>query len=481
MPNTLYVRPIHGLVTIFCGLFLHAALAPSTFAQAGVSTADAARTRALSERGVLPASRDVAVEEFINYHTHQIGRPKAGEAIALDVRWGNDQAAGPGQEAILQVGFSAALANDRRQRPPLNLSLVIDKSGSMNDADKMLNVKSALLTMASRLGDNDIVSIVVFDSYAYVLRPARPLYDRSDFIQSIQSITPGSATNIHSGLILGFEEARKNYRKGSTNRVVLLTDGIANAGVTDPASIARDSFRFNEMGIDLSTIGVGMDLNKDLLRQLAKSGRGLFHFVADGRDVEKVFLTELQSLVAPVANDPSVEIEYGPDLELEQLYGYEPLIRDRKISLKLDHMNQGMTQVVMMRFRLSGRKTFSSRPTVRVRFRYYDLEQKQMVLKTEEASLSLKPGSAIDPLMDHEVSKNYSIALLAQAIHDMAAACEVGRYQDANRLLGSAIARTRQRYPHYEDPDIVRNLSIAEQYQRVLGQYLNPWNPTALR
>jgi Ca-activated chloride channel homolog len=481
MPNTLYLCPLNGLKLILFFVICFGAFESAALGQAGVSTAAAARTRALSEAGMLPASREVAVEEFINYHTHQIGRPKAGEAIALDVRWGNDQSAGSGQEAILQVGFSAALANDRRERPPLNLALVIDKSGSMSDADKMSNVKSALLTMLSQLRETDIVSIVVFDSYASVLSPARPLYDRRGVIQCIQSISPGSATNIHAGLMLGFEEARKNFRKNATNRVILLTDGIANEGVTDPASIARDSLRFNDLGIDLSTIGVGLDLNKDLLRQLAKSGRGLFHFVADGRDVQKVFLTELQSLVAPVANDPNLEIEYGSDLDLQQLYGYEPQFRNRGASIKLDHMNQGMTQVVMMRFRINDRKTFSSRPTVRVRFSYYDVEQKKMIVKTQDVSLTLKSGPSIDPLKDHEVRKNYTIALLAQAIHDMAVACESGRYPEAESLLASAIAGAYQRYPSEEDQDINRTLAIAKQYQRALSPYARAWDPRADR
>src|SRR5205085_8479956 len=126
----------------------------------------------------------------------------------------------------------------------------------------------------------------------------------------IREIRPGSSTNIHAGLMLGYREALKNFSKDATNRVILLTDGIANQGVTDPDKIAQDSLGFNDRGVDLSTIGVGLDLNKDLLRELAKSGRGLFHFVADAEDINKVFVKELQSLVSPVATEPNVEIEY---------------------------------------------------------------------------------------------------------------------------------------------------------------------------
>src|SRR5262245_25438099 len=116
-------------------LLLFAMTCSALAQQQGASSAAASRARYLSEMGSLPASREVAVEEFVNYHRHQIGSPRAGEAVALDVRWGNDQAPGPGHESVLQIGFSTALATDRQQLRPVNLALVIDKSGSMGEGD----------------------------------------------------------------------------------------------------------------------------------------------------------------------------------------------------------------------------------------------------------------------------------------------------------------------------------------------------------
>ncbi|HEX6183052.1 MAG TPA: VWA domain-containing protein [Pyrinomonadaceae bacterium] len=441
--------------------------------QEGASTAAAARTRYLSEMGLIPESRTVAVEEFVNYHRHQIGRPKAGEAVLLDVRWGNDRVSAAEPEAVLQVGFSTALANDRRQLPPINLALVIDKSGSMADADKLSRVKEALLTLVTQLRATDTLSLIVFDSYAEVLRPARPVGNREEVRQLIRGLEPGSSTNIHAGLMLGYEEALKNYKREATNRVILLTDGIANQGVTNPSQIARDSLTFNDRGVDLSTIGVGLDLNKDLLRELAKSGRGLFHFVADAQDIEKVFLKEVQSLVAPVASEPNLEVEFGPGLELAQVYGYEPQRVGDVVRIKLDNMNQGLTQVVMMRFKVSPRALDapSARPSVRVNFSYYDLEQKRHVEKREEASLTTNGRGAGDMLRDTEVGKNFTIAQLAQAIRDMAAEVEAKRYREAERILDTAIVKTNQRYPHLEDEDITRTLKIAQKYQESLRKY----------
>jgi Mg-chelatase subunit ChlD len=460
-----------SVFSLFLSLFLLAPFAPPAHAQEGASTAAAARTRYLSEMGLIPASRSVAVEEFINYHRHQIGRPKAGEAVLLDVRWGNDRVSASGPEAVLQVGFSTALASDRRQLPPVNLALVIDKSGSMADSDKLSKVKEALLTLVNRLRETDTLSLVVFDSGAEVLRPARPVGDREEVRRLIRSIQTGSSTNIHAGLVLGYREALRHFNRGGTNRVVLLTDGIANQGVTDPAQIARDSLSFNDRGVDLSTIGVGLDLNKDLLRDLAKSGRGLFHFVADAEDIDKVFLREVQSLIAPVASEPDLEIQYGPGLELAQVYGYEPERAAGGLRIKLDNMNQGLTQVVLLRFKAKPGAADSARPAVRVNFSYYDIEQRRRVTKSEEASLSFGEGAAGDPLRDPEVGKNFTIAQLAQAIRDMAAAVEAKRFKDAEHLLNAAIATTYRRYPHLEDEDISRTLLVAQKYQELVRKY----------
>jgi Ca-activated chloride channel family protein len=453
------------------------ALGGTATAQEGISQAAAARTRYMAEAGVIPSSREIVVEEFVNYHRHQIGRPKAGEAVALDVRWGNDRVAGSGQEAILQVGFSTALSNEREDLRPLNMALVIDRSGSMADLDKISRVKEALLALVNELRETDILSIIVFDSDAQVLLPARPLGDREYVRRLIRSIEPGSSTNLHAGLMLGYHEALKFYRRDATNRVVLLTDGIANQGVTDPSQIARNSLAFNNRGIDLSTIGVGMDLNKDLLRQLAKSGRGLFHFVAADEDIKKVFIKEVQSLVSPVASEPNVEIDYDPALELVQVYGYEPRLRNGSVEIKLDNMNQGLTQVVLLRFRLWRRFSESARLPVRVRFTYYDLEQKRQIVKTEESFINITESARGGMLKDTEVGKNYTIAMLAQAIRDMAAAFEARRFQEAENRLTDALSEAYYRYPHLEDEDISRNVIIAKRYQDVLRRYNQQWEP----
>ena len=440
------------------------------FAQEGVSTASAARTRSLSNAGVLPKPQDVVVEDFINYHRHEIGRPKAGEAVGLDVRWGNDSIR-PRGEGILQIGMSTALLHDRSQIRPLNLSVVIDKSGSMADDDKLVHVKQALSTMVDGLRPSDVLSIIVFDSEAEVLLPAQPISDRSAIKSAIQSIEPGSATNLCGGLVLGYKEALRHYQKDATNRVILLTDGIANRGVTDPTQIAKASEGYNDRGIDLTTIGVGQDLNKDLLQTLAKSGHGLFHFIADSQDIQKVFVKELQSQISPVAEEPRIVIEYGPALTLEKLYGYRALAINRRMTIRLDNMNNGMTQVILLKFKSQSDDVDVPQTVVRVKLSYYDIDRKQTVETSQEAPIEIAAHPRKNPIEDASVGKNYVIACLAQGIHDMAAEAENNYYREAEKTLVDVIRYANSQYPNLDDEDIKRVMVIAEKYQTVLRDH----------
>lgn len=412
---------------------------------------------------------EVAVEEFVNYHKHRLPVPKVGQAVAMDVRWGNDQISSANGEAVLQIGFATAEVSERTDLRPLNLALVIDKSGSMAASDKMSRVKSSLHTMIGKLRPDDIVSIVVFDTEARVLCPAGRIGDGYAIRNAIDGIIADGSTNLHGGLMLGYKEAMKNFRKGATNRVIMLTDGIANVGTTSPSDIARESSEFNGQGIDLSTIGVGMELNNDLLRTLAKSGRGLYHFVADSIDIEKVFITELQSLISQAARQPELTVESSGGLTIEKIYGYTPRIRGNGTSISLENMNNGLTQVVMIKFRSRERSAVDH--NVRVKLSYFDVAKQRMAGDVQEVTLRSSDQRYCELLVDPEVKKNFTIAQLAQSLFDMREAVKAGRFNQGEAFLDTSVSQTYSRYPNMEDKDISFMLKIIEDYRANLKSY----------
>lgn len=474
----------------------------SVFAQQGTSSSSVTRARTLAEssspslppssgnsnriapsangggrnsyapRAPFVAPDAVTVEEFVNYHKHRLPLPKVGQAVAMDARWGNDRVSADQPEAVLQIGLATAEVNDRADLRPLNLALVIDKSGSMQAADKMSRVKDALLTMFGQLRAGDIVSITVFDTDAQILLPAQRVGDGRELRRAVTEIQPGGSTNLNAGLTLGYRETLKNYRAGATNRVILLTDGIANQGVTDPRRIAKNSLAYNSEGVDLSTIGVGVELDQDLLRTLAKSGRGLFHFVAENEDIEKVFVREVQSLMSPVARNAALEINFPPQtLDLMQVYGYQPQIAASSVKIPLDDMNSGLTAVVLLKFSAKNFSRFIRNGLV-ARLSYYDIRQGRNVQQTQTVTLDNRPDTSGGMLADVEVKKNYTIALLAQSLADLTEAARRGEYRRAETLLNVAVSTAYRSYPTMEDNDIRFVLDIVENYRRNLRVYL---------
>lgn len=416
------------------------------------------------------APDEVAVEEFVNYHKHQLPLPKSNESVALDTRWGNDEVSGSQREAILQIGWTTSNANDRVDLRPVNLSLVIDRSGSMNSQGKMTKVKESLRTLVDQLRPNDYVSIVVFDTRADVICPSGRVGNGRWLKRAINSIDANGSTNLHGGLMLGYREAQKNFERNATNRVILLTDGIANVGTTNPQRIAVESSEFNEYGIDLSTIGVGKDLDGDLLRTLSKQGRGLYHFVADAHDINKVFVNEVQSLLSPVAKRVSLNVEFDEGLEIEQIYGYQPRIHKNSVSIPIDDMNSGLTQIVLMKFRVKSRYFSRDSLAVKVKLSYFDLKKDTQVTKYQSVGLYLDEDNSQHYLSDSMVRKNFTIAELAKSIFDMSNAAKRGNLGAARRFLDTAASRSYNRYPNMEDKDIKFILKIVEGYQSNLAR-----------
>lgn len=408
--------------------------------------------------------KEVVVDEYVNYHKHRLPLPKVGQAVAMDTRWGNDEVAN--SQAVLQIGFTTAEVSERTDLRPLNLALVIDKSGSMADGDKMSRVKESLRTMVGKLRPNDIVSIIVFDTNAQVLFSANRIGNGYELRQAIDCIQPGGSTNLHAGLMLGYKEAEKNFQKGATNRVILLTDGIANVGETEPNRIAAQSSEFNGQGLDLSTIGVGQDLNNDLLRTLAKSGRGLYHFISDYQDIDKVFVNEVQSLVSQVAKRVEVNVDYDSNLEIEKIFGYSPRYRSNGFTITLDDMNNGLTQVIMARFR--AKNQLKNTASVKIRLSYFSVEKQKMFEETQTVNLHPAERKSAEFLADPEVKKNYTIAELAQSLYDMREAAKQNNYRQAENFVNASVSETYKRFPNMEDKDIRYILNIVEEFQRDL-------------
>ncbi|RCJ35400.1 hypothetical protein A6770_16525 [Nostoc minutum NIES-26] len=226
-------------------------------------------------------------------------------------------------QAILPAGFSLktnVLLRFRADMPEsprrnLNLSLVIDRSGSMAGAALHHALKAAE-SVVDRLEPKDILSVVVYDDEVDTVVPPQPVTDKSALKNSIHKVRAGGITNLSGGWLKGCEYVKKQLDPQKINRVLLLTDGHANMGIQDPKVLTATAGQKSEEGITTTTLGFAQGFNEDLLIGMARAASGNFYFIQSIDEATEVFSIELDSLRAVVGQNLKLTLELADGVSL---------------------------------------------------------------------------------------------------------------------------------------------------------------------
>ncbi len=195
------------------------------------------------------------------------------------------------------TGFEMA---NSQKRAPVNIAIVIDRSGSMS-GEKIVRAREAAIQAVERLRDDDIVSIVTYDSSVDVLVPATKASDREIIKERIRGITPKGNTSLFAGVSKGAAEVRKFLDVKRVNRVILLSDGLANVGPSSPSELGQLGRSLIKEGISVSTMGLGLGYNEDLMSKLALESSGNHTFIEDAQNLVEVFQREFDDVLNVVA------------------------------------------------------------------------------------------------------------------------------------------------------------------------------------
>lgn len=445
----------------FAFLFCIFYLSGGAFAQLGYSSASLSMGKMSSNSRLIPESKKVIIEEYFNYHKHDISTPEKGNSVAIDL----NSTMAEDKSMVLQVGLSTGFIDDIEKAPPVNVCLVIDRSGSMQ-GDRIENAKEAAIEFVSRLRKKDHISVVLFDDRIDVLIPSQPVSNKDKLIDKLRTINSRGSTNLNEGLIRGYDEVFKNYKKGQNNKVIMLTDALTNTGVVDPTEIVKGSNHYkSEHEIDITMVGVGIDFNSDLSREITSSNRSSLFFINDAEDIKKVFIDEIESLLSPVAKNVSLTINVDPSVKINHFFGYSPSIRNNTIELDLENMNSGLTQVFLIKLDPSIKPLKELKLSATLN--YFDIEKQKNTTLKQTANLIDRQET-----IDRDVQKNYCIARLAQCIKDMATLFYAEEYEKADYQVDYILNSTESYYPNLEDQDIKRVYDILARYQKVLKEQI---------
>lgn len=293
----------------------------STFAL-DVDTASYGYARRTLAEGRLPAADTVRPEEFVNSFRQDYPKP-GGNGFTVTVDGARTRAA---DWSLVRVGLATRPSDRHGERPPAALTFVVDISGSMGEPGRLDLVKESLGVLTDQLRDDDSIALVTFSDEAEVRLPMTPVEGNRDRVHDVvDGLETTSSTNVEAGVTTGYDTAVEGHRKGATNRVVLLSDALANTGETEAEAILdRIDDERREYGITLFGVGVGSDYGDALMEQLADKGDGHTTYVSTSEQARKVFVDQLPAHVELRARDAKAQVAFDPKtVEKFRLIGYE--------------------------------------------------------------------------------------------------------------------------------------------------------------
>jgi len=356
---------------------------------------------------------------------------------------------------FLRITVQAPRATGERTRPPVNLAIVLDRSGSMSGA-KLGVAKAAVEEAIGRLRPEDRFSVVVYDDIVDVVcaSTAASPEARRGAIARLRDIDARGSTNLGEGWLRGCEQVAAYLSNEGVNRCLLLTDGLANVGITDPDELTQHARELRARGVSTTTFGVGNDFDETLLQALADAGGGHFYYIADAPQIRDAITSEVGETLETVARDVALEITARDTLRIDAISPYRLTTSGNRTTVALgDMVSEQVVEVVL-----------------RLSFPYGEIghDTGAIVGVTDRDGVFVSGATAREPVRvtwtyaddrsndtqprDRDVDRAVARLFAARARQEAVRLNRAGDFEGARRALGA----TRKRIEGYagDDPEI---------------------------
>ena len=276
------------------------------------------------------------------------GPAKAGDAIRLEALPGQKLLlAGQTQRFYLRINLEGLPLPRSHSRAPVNVAIVIDRSGSMR-GEKLARAKQAAIMAINLMGSDDIVSVVSYSDRVKVVVPATRLASKAEIVDQIEQLDASGMTALYAGVRAGADELRRFLEQEQVNRVVLLSDGLANVGPRTPEELGALGRALVQEGISVTTIGLGLGYNEDLMAKLAYNSDGNHAFVEKASELVKVFEQEFGDVLSVVAQDVDIIITCHGRVRPLRVLGRTAQISGQRIRLRLNQIYGAQEKYVVV-------------------------------------------------------------------------------------------------------------------------------------
>jgi Ca-activated chloride channel homolog len=334
------------------------------------------------------------------------------EQVKLDVAVGTPlMLEGQKQTTYLRVAMTGFELEDAGARPAANVAIVLDKSGSMR-GDKIARAKEAAIRAVARLRADDIVSVVAYDETVQVLVPATRVSDRDVIRAGIERLQAGGSTALFAGVSKGATEVKKFLDEDRVNRVILLSDGLANVGPSSPGDLAELGTSLRREGIAVSTIGLGLDYNEDLMTGLAQKSDGNHMFAENATDLDRAFEREFGDVLTVVAQEVGVVIRCAEGIRPVRVIGREADIVGPTVTTSLNQLYSEQMKYVILEVEVPAGRKGAERKVAQV-----DVSYANMATKTTDKLRSTVAVAFTDS--PAAVEKNANAEVMASAVRQV--------------------------------------------------------------
>jgi Ca-activated chloride channel family protein len=344
--------------------------------------------------------------------------------------------AGKTERVVLKISLEPdQVVRDEANRAPVNLALVLDRSGSMS-GEKIEQAKEAAIQAIRRLGATDRISIVAYSNHAETIVPAQSAKNTEKLVDLVRQLQASGKTALFAGVNQGAAELRKNLEGEYFNRIILLSDGLANHGPSSTEDLVRLGRALVKEDISVSTVGLGTGYNEDLMAGLAKEGQGNLYFAETSKELPGIFDAEIGDALNVVARHATLRIELEDGVRPIRLIGRQGAILENHVEIEINQLYGGQEKFALLEVEVPAGKAKEKKNLARIVAKFKAAENGLVISRKTTVSCAFSEREKeVTASINEKVVVAYVDNEVAQAKDAAIALADEGRHEDAVKKL----------------------------------------------